>query len=404
MRERMTLDLEVAASEVERSASLIAVDLYSQNRNQWRKIQKAMIGVESIGQNEAWAGDMLQGWINSNVGLMEKLAADTATNVEGIVSRGLQTGLRSTEIAKQLTGKLGELEKRKNHAKFVARDQIAKLNGQITQARQTELGVSRYVWRTSLDERVRPSHLVLQGRTCDWSNSSVVIQPDGDRIQRSSLSPSGFEGHPGEDYQCRCYAEPVLDDLVEGDVDIASDEQLQPAAPQPKPQPKRKPKPKPTPKVPKKPQPIKQPKREGVEDEEAKEVKTLWRATDATDTPRLGTNTWWAEKEDDARAYLDNPGYGGDTLFSMDANVKNTLDLTLDMEHLSWDDSDAIEALAEKLYSNEDDRYDFIERHRGDYIHDILEDRRISGKLTDEYDWIKIYDTFPEGATTLLQL
>jgi SPP1 gp7 family putative phage head morphogenesis protein len=224
MREKMTLDLDQTIPQIERTASSLAVDLYGQNRNQWRKIQKAMLGVEAIGQNEAWAGEMLESWVGSNVSLIKKLTADVSTNVEGIVSRGLQTGLRVEEITKQLVGELGESKKARNRAKFIARDQIAKLNGQITQARQTELGVKRYVWRTADDERVRgrpggvypnarPAHWILKGKTCRWDDGTVVLS--GEKwIKRSSLSPAGYEGHPGQDYQCRCYAEPVLDEVL----------------------------------------------------------------------------------------------------------------------------------------------------------------------------------------------
>ena len=46
-----------------------------------------------------------------------------------------------------------------------------------------------YVWRTMEDEKVRDSHAVREGHIYNWN-----------------LAPVG--GHPGEDYNCRCYAEP----------------------------------------------------------------------------------------------------------------------------------------------------------------------------------------------------
>lgn len=221
MRDLMTQDLSAANILVQTSASSIAVDLYRQNRNQWGRIQKAMLGVEAVGENEAWASEALTSWVNTNVNLITKLSTDVATDVEGIVSRGLQSGLRVEEITQELigrkTGELGIETISRNRARFIARDQISKLNGQITQARQTELGVERYVWRTSQDERVRPSHRVLEGRTCLWNNASVVLQDADDptsRMKRSSLSPTGYVGHPGSDYQCRCYPEPVLEDVL----------------------------------------------------------------------------------------------------------------------------------------------------------------------------------------------
>lgn len=219
MRQKMTLALGKVQRDIERSAMSISIDLYGQNRNQWRKIQTAMLGVEAIGENETWAGDTLRSWIDGNVNLISKLSEEAVTNVEGVVTRGLQGGARVEDMASDIVGDFGVGPKAERKARFIARDQIAKLNGQITRARQTELGVRRYIWRTSEDERVRPSHAVLEGLTCTWSDSTIIIRYDedgaADRIKRSSLVPPGFEGSPGEDYQCRCYAEPVLDDIVQ---------------------------------------------------------------------------------------------------------------------------------------------------------------------------------------------
>ena len=66
--------------------------------------------------------------------------------------------------------------------------------GNLTELRQTSIGVTDYVWSTSGDERVRPEHAARNGKVYKWSEP-----------------PAG--GHPGEDIQCRCRAIPVLDDL-----------------------------------------------------------------------------------------------------------------------------------------------------------------------------------------------
>ena len=73
----------------------------------------------------------------------------------------------------------------------IARDQTTKTIGQLTEARNRELGVSEYVWRTAQDERVRPTHQVLNGTTQRWDRPPAV-------------------GHPGWDIQCRCVALPVI--------------------------------------------------------------------------------------------------------------------------------------------------------------------------------------------------
>ena len=79
----------------------------------------------------------------------------------------------------------------KSKAKLIARDQTGKLYGEINQARQDEAGITSYIWRTSMDERVRDEHAEREGQEFEW-----CAPPD--------------DGHPGIPIQCRCEAEPVL--------------------------------------------------------------------------------------------------------------------------------------------------------------------------------------------------
>jgi SPP1 gp7 family putative phage head morphogenesis protein len=77
-------------------------------------------------------------------------------------------------------------------AKLIARDQISKYNGQLNQTRQTALGLSKYRWQTSGDERVRDTHKALNGKIFSWDNPPSV-------------------GHPGDEINCRCVALPIFD-------------------------------------------------------------------------------------------------------------------------------------------------------------------------------------------------
>lgn len=139
----------------------------------------------------------------NNVNLIESLLNKTQSDVEKTIFDGFRTGLRHEEIAKTIKSKIdpnyrdsaGRASDVAYKARFIARDQTAKLNAQITQARQSELGIKKYIWRTSQDERVRDSHKRKEGKVFSWNN------------------PPADTGHPGEDYNCRCTAEPYLEDL-----------------------------------------------------------------------------------------------------------------------------------------------------------------------------------------------
>ena len=76
-------------------------------------------------------------------------------------------------------------------ARLIARDQTSKLIGNLNQARQEQIGVAQYRWRTSQDEAVRPSHRANDGRIFRWDSPPPT-------------------GHPGHDINCRCVALPII--------------------------------------------------------------------------------------------------------------------------------------------------------------------------------------------------
>lgn len=165
------------------------------NEGQSKALFKRVAGVD-LWLNDAPLETLMALSTYNNVNLITSLIGETEKKVEKIVFDGFRTGLRHEEIAKSIEDYIdpdsGNVAYK---AKFIARDQTSKLNAQITQSRQTDLGIKKYIWRTSQDERVRDSHRKKEGNVYSWSN------------------PPNDTGHPGEDYNCRCTAEPYFDDL-----------------------------------------------------------------------------------------------------------------------------------------------------------------------------------------------
>jgi SPP1 gp7 family putative phage head morphogenesis protein len=192
--------------------SAVALDIGQKtsqwNSRQWQKILKTTLAVD-VFQREPFLRDQLASFASENTRLISKMSSEAIGEIDGLVQRGIASGRRFEEIAKDIRERF-QVTRRK--AKLIARDQVAKLNGQLTQLRQTNLGVTKYVWRTSKDERVRTSHKVMEGKTAVWDNASVYLDEEGKRQPRSGIG--GVELHPGEDFQCRCFAEPVLQDLL----------------------------------------------------------------------------------------------------------------------------------------------------------------------------------------------
>lgn len=133
-----------------------------------------------------------EAWIRANVKLIKSVAEEHLDRVAEITEQAVKVGSRAEVVAERLREATG-ISSRK--ARTIARDQIATLQGQVVQARQTRLGIERYRWRTAGDSRVRTAHQLREGQIFRWD------RPPND-------------GHPGQPINCRCYAEPVLDDVL----------------------------------------------------------------------------------------------------------------------------------------------------------------------------------------------
>lgn len=145
--------------------------------------------------NPAAVRAWLEAWRRENVNLITSIPANLLDEVLTLVTEAADRGTRNEVLAKQIEKRFGVSRSR---ARLIARDQIGKANGQLTEIRHREAGVTRYRWSTSQDERVRPDHRRLNGKIFDWTDPPVV-------------NKKGERRHPGGDIQCRCVAVPILD-------------------------------------------------------------------------------------------------------------------------------------------------------------------------------------------------
>lgn len=124
-----------------------------------------------------------------NAGLIRSIGAQYLDKVRLATGRAHASGQRISVLKEEIRH-IGSVTE--TRARLIARDQTNKLNGALTKARQTSLGVKRYRWSTSGDERVRQDHQALDGQVFSWDKPPAV-------------------GHPGQDIQCRCVAIPIFD-------------------------------------------------------------------------------------------------------------------------------------------------------------------------------------------------
>lgn len=191
------LDEDFNDAELENLVQGIGNDVNTFNRTQVHRVFKSVLGVDLL-SSEPHMAETMAAFVGENVSLISSIKSQYLGEVEQTILRGLRSGLRSESIAEQLvatseeagfTTRIGKAESR---AEAIARDQTNKLYGQLSELRQTAAGVEKYTWRTAGDSRVRDEHAEREGEVFEWSDP-----------------PSG--GHPGEDYNCRCWAEPVIE-------------------------------------------------------------------------------------------------------------------------------------------------------------------------------------------------
>lgn len=126
----------------------------------------------------------------------KKLRDETLESYTANTLRAMTLGTDIEEIMNQF----GEMEeKRKNHAKFTARNQINNFNSIMTKIRAQNIGIQKAVWVTADDERVRPCHEVRDGKEFNL-DEGLYSSCDGKTLL------------PGTDYNCRCTYELIIED------------------------------------------------------------------------------------------------------------------------------------------------------------------------------------------------
>ncbi|QMP81720.1 hypothetical protein [Vibrio phage XM1] len=126
----------------------------------------------------------------------KKLRDETLEMYTANTLRAMTLGESIESILEQYDGLV---EKRKNHAKFTARNQIASFNSIMNKTRAQKLGIKKAIWVSSPDERTRPSHAWRNGLEFELSKGLYS-------------SMDGLWLLPGTDYQCRCSYRMILED------------------------------------------------------------------------------------------------------------------------------------------------------------------------------------------------
>ena len=130
--------------------------------------------------------------VAENVSLIRTIPPRAHTALIADMNRRLQAGTAFNQASLRQLLSSGYRSSGYN-LRRLARDQVSKTIGGLTEVRQGQVGITRYRWRTAEDERVRSSHAANNGRIFDWTSPPAT-------------------GHPSSDVQCRCVAVGIVED------------------------------------------------------------------------------------------------------------------------------------------------------------------------------------------------
>lgn len=127
--------------------------------------------------------------IYENVRLIKSIAPEHLDRVKNVISEGMTCGRTANDIRQEIRQGFGITERR---ARLIARDQTTKINGNLNHIRAVDAGITRYRWIGRDDALERASHVANNNKIFYWDKPPKT-------------------GHPGQDYQCRCYAKLIID-------------------------------------------------------------------------------------------------------------------------------------------------------------------------------------------------
>lgn len=151
-----------------------------------------------------------QVFTRQNVELIKSIPNKYFADIEQDINRITAQQGRASELSESIVKRYNTS---KSKADLIARDQVSKLNGNLSQQRQQDADIELYEWSDSDDRRVRTKHSVMDGKICRWDNASVYADTTEEALAgswKSRSSINGVELHPGQDYQCRCVALPII--------------------------------------------------------------------------------------------------------------------------------------------------------------------------------------------------
>lgn len=176
--------------------SRMVAEVAQRDERSWFRVANQM--GESLRREIATApiGEVVRERQAEQVRLITSLPLEAAERVQHMTREGIVKGWRADQIAAEIM-RTGEVSR--SRAEMIGRTEVGRTSTLLTQARSEHVGATHYYWRSAADSDVRPTHKALNGKIIAWNDP-----PECD---------PGYRAHAGAIFNCRCYAEPILDHL-----------------------------------------------------------------------------------------------------------------------------------------------------------------------------------------------
>jgi SPP1 gp7 family putative phage head morphogenesis protein len=180
------------------TSSRLLADVSSRDAGAWFKTSRDL-GLALRREIEtAPIGGVIRQLLDDQVELITSLPVDAGRRVQQYTQEFVAGGRRYDDLV-QLIRNSGNVTVAR--ATLIARTETAKAHSAITQARAQHVGADQYIWRTVRDADVRKEHRRLEGTVHRWTDPPIA-------------ESGGQRHHPGEFPNCRCFAEPILPEII----------------------------------------------------------------------------------------------------------------------------------------------------------------------------------------------
>jgi SPP1 gp7 family putative phage head morphogenesis protein len=178
-------------------ADLIVQQINHQDARAWQQATAEMSTALRRQVYHTPVGALMYDLRVEQIGLIKSLPLEAGARVQRLSEEAIVSGTRSKDFIEEIM-RSGEVSRAR--ATTIARTEVSRMASTLTESRARHIESEGYIWRTSRDADVRPSHRAMEGKYVPWNKPPTT---------------DGLVGHAGCVPNCRCYPEPLIPDRLE---------------------------------------------------------------------------------------------------------------------------------------------------------------------------------------------